>query len=94
MPGWWYAISAESFLDRLDATPDALALAPQIRCPTLYIRGDREPRESYPAEDFQRQAGGPCEVEIVPDCDHFYNGCEARVADLVSSWFARTPGGR
>lgn len=94
MPGWWYAISAESYLDRLDATPDALALAPQVRCPTLYLRGDREPRESYPAEDFQRQAAGPCEVGIVPDCDHFYNGCESRVGDLVSSWLARTLGGR
>ena len=33
---------------------------------------------------------GPCAVEIVPNCDHFYNGCEDRVANLVSSWLART----
>src|SRR5262249_42869797 len=31
MPGWWYAISAESFLDRLTETPDTLALAPRVK---------------------------------------------------------------
>jgi pimeloyl-ACP methyl ester carboxylesterase len=90
MPGWWYAISAESFLDRLTETPDVLELAPEVRCPTLYIRGDREPRDAYPAEDFRDRAAGPVTVEIVPDCDHFYNGREAAIQDLVSSWLART----
>jgi pimeloyl-ACP methyl ester carboxylesterase len=90
MPGWWYAISAESYLDRLTETPDALALASTIKCPTLYIRGDRESRESYPAEDFEACAGGPCTVEIVPECDHFYSGREAAVGEIVSSWMLRT----
>lgn len=92
MPGWWYAISAESFLDRLTEMPDVLELAPQIRCPTLYIRGDREDRGSYPAEAFKERAGGPCEVAIVPDCDHFYVGREAAICDLVAGWLARTLG--
>ena len=90
MPGWWYAISAESFLDRLAATPDVLELAPRVKCPTLYVRGDREPRDSYPAEDFKARAGGPCAVEIVPDCDHFYVGREDAVRDAVVSWLRRT----
>jgi pimeloyl-ACP methyl ester carboxylesterase len=90
MPGWWYAISAESFLDRLTETPDVLELAPQIRCPTLFIRGDKEPREQYPAEAFRDRAGGPCTVEIVPDCDHFYNGCEQAVQALVCGWLEKT----
>ena len=90
MPGWWYAISAESYLDRLTETPDGLALAPTIKCPTLYVRGDKESRESYPAEDFRTRASGPCDVEIVPDCDHFYNGCEETIQRLVSSWLAKT----
>jgi len=90
MPGWWYAISAESFLDRLTETPDGLALAPDIKCPTLYIRGDQELRENYPAEEFKARAGGPCDVEIVPGCDHFYNGCEAAIEQRVSAWLART----
>src|SRR2546428_8304301 len=90
MPGWWYAISAESYLDRLTETPDTLELAPTIKCPTLYVRGDKESRENYPAEDFRACAGGPCDVEIVPDCDHFYNRREAAVGEIVSSWLSRT----
>ena len=89
MPGWWYAISAESFLDRLTETPDVLELAPQVKCPVLYIRGDKEPREQYPAEEYKARAGGPCTVEIVPDCDHFYNGREDAVTQAVTSWLAR-----
>jgi pimeloyl-ACP methyl ester carboxylesterase len=86
MPGWWYAISAESFLDRLTETPDTLALAPKVKCPSLFVRGDKEPREQYPAEEFRTHSGGPCAVEIVADCDHFYNGREDAVAALVTSW--------
>jgi len=89
MPGWWYAISAESFLDRLTETPDTLELAPKVRCPTLFIRGDRELRANYPAEDFKSRAVGPCTVEIVQDCDHFYNGREGTIQSIVSSWLAK-----
>jgi pimeloyl-ACP methyl ester carboxylesterase len=90
MPGWWYVISAESFLDRMTEVPDTLALAPQITCPVLCVRGSEESRERYPAEEFQERVTGPCEVEIVPGCDHFYNGCEDRVSTIVSTWLART----
>jgi pimeloyl-ACP methyl ester carboxylesterase len=86
MPGWWYAISAESFLDRLTETPDILELARAVRCPSLFVRGDREPRDAYPAEDFRERASGPCTVEIVPGCDHFYNGREDAIQGIVSSW--------
>ncbi|HTF16115.1 MAG TPA: alpha/beta hydrolase [Burkholderiales bacterium] len=89
MPGWWYAVSAASYLDRLTETPDGLALAPTIKCPTLYIRGDKESRENYPAEDFKARAAGRCDVEIVPDCDHFYNGREEAIQAIVSSWLAK-----
>jgi pimeloyl-ACP methyl ester carboxylesterase len=88
MPGWWYAISAESFLDRLTETPDTLALAPKVKCPSLFVRGDQEPRDAYPAEEFRARSGAPCTVEIVPDCDHFYNGREETVGALVASWLA------
>jgi len=46
----------------------------------------------YPAEEFQRAAGGPCQVEIVRECDHFYNGREDHVAELVATWLAATLG--
>ena len=90
MPGWWYVISAESFLDRIATVPDTIALAPQIRCPVLAIRGDKEDRDRYPAEEFQVAAGGPCRVCIVENCDHFYNGREAHVAGIVAQWLAQT----
>jgi len=92
MPGWWYVISAESFLDRIDTVPDMVALAPKIKCPVLCIRGDQEDRDRYPAEEFQRAAGGPCKVETIANCDHYYNGREDHVAGLVAAWLARTLG--
>jgi pimeloyl-ACP methyl ester carboxylesterase len=92
MPGWWYVISAESFLDRLTEMPDVLELAPQIRCPTLFIRGDQEDRDNYPAERFRERAGGHCDVEIVPDCGHFYVGREDAICGLVAGWLSPTLG--
>lgn len=91
LPGWWYVSSAASFLD-LANCPDILELARRISCPVLYLRGDAEPRELYPAEEFQRRCGGPCDVEIVPQCDHFYRGREMAVADLVCGWLRNTLG--
>jgi len=88
IPGWWYVISAESFLDRISTVPDTIAAAPRIKCPVLTLRGDREDAHRYPVEEFQRAAGGPCQVEIISDCDHFYNGREDQVADIVASWLA------
>ena len=86
MPGWWYVASAESFLDRLASMPAIVDLAPRITCPVLFIRGDRESPDNYPAEKFQARAGSRCDVEVVPDCDHFYVGREARVTEIVVSW--------
>jgi len=88
LPGWWYVTSAASFVDALENCPDTLELAPRVACPVLYVRGEREPRDLYPAEAFAERAGGPCKVEIVPDCDHFYVGREAAVSKIVCSWLA------
>ena len=89
LPGWWYVTSAASFLD-LANCPDILELALRISCPVLYVRGDAEPRELYPAEEFQRRSPGRCTAEIVPQCDHFYRGREAVIADLVCRWLRNT----
>jgi pimeloyl-ACP methyl ester carboxylesterase len=88
MPGWWYVITAESFLDRLIAMPDVLDLAPEVTCPVLYIRGDQESPDAYPAEAFQARAGGRCDVRIISACDHFYRGREPAVIDTVTAWLA------
>jgi len=90
MPGWWYVITAESFLDRLTEVPDVLALAPEVKCPILFIRGDKENAERYPAEAFVRRATAPAVANVIADCDHFYNGRENEVIDAVTSWLAET----
>jgi pimeloyl-ACP methyl ester carboxylesterase len=90
LPGWWYVSSAESFLDRMDNLPDTLGLAPRVACPSLYLRGDSEPSDLYPAEAFAGLAAGPCTVSIVERCDHFYRGREAEVATRVADWFTST----
>ena len=92
VPGWWYVITAESFLDRLHTVPDILALAPQLTCPVLYLRGDKEQEATFPGERFRERAGGHCESVVVPDCDHFYNGREDHVAKIVADFLARNVG--
>ncbi len=86
MPGWWYVITAESFLDRASAMPDMLELAPRITCPSLFLRGDEESADNYPAEAFKARSGGPCDVDIIPNCDHFYRGRQDAVIQRVTSW--------
>ena len=90
LPGWWYVTSAASFVDPLENCPDLLEAAPRIRCPVLYLRGDQEPRDLYPAEEFARRCDGPCTVEIVPDCDHFYRGREGAISAIVRRWLGQT----
>jgi pimeloyl-ACP methyl ester carboxylesterase len=90
LPGWWWVISAESFIDRVFNTPSTIANAAKVRCPSLYLRGDQEIPEAYPAEAFAERAGAPCEVRIVPNCDHFYTGRESDVANQVGQWLKTT----
>jgi pimeloyl-ACP methyl ester carboxylesterase len=90
MPGWWYVITAESFIDRLTEVPDTIALAPRVKCPILCVRGDKENAQRYPAEEFQAAATAPCNVQIIRDCDHFYNGREGEVTRVVTSWLSST----
>ena len=92
IPAWWWVISARTFLDRLTNAPDLVENAKRIRCPVLFIRGDEEPKENYPAEGFAANCAGPCEVAIIPNCDHFYVGAEENVAKIVTEWLKRTVG--
>ena len=61
----------------------------KVTCFTCH-RGDKEPAHIYPAEEFARRSGGPCEVAIVPDCDHFYTGRFDAVSELIGGWLKRT----
>ena len=77
LPGWWYLISAESYLDRLVSIPNTIT------------RGDKEDQHRYPAEEFKAACGGPCDFHLIADCDHFYNGKEDVVANLITSWLEK-----
>lgn len=86
LPGWWYVISCASYLDRLEDTPDLLECAAGITCPVLFVVGDQEPADVYPAHHFAEMSPGPCDVVVVDNCDHFYRGREAEVASVVAEW--------
>jgi len=92
IPAWWWVISARTFLDRLTNAPDLVENAKKIKCPVLFIRGDQEPKENYPAERFVENCAGPCDVVIVPNSDHFYVGAEERVSKIVTDWLKKTVG--
>ncbi|MFQ5879993.1 MAG: alpha/beta hydrolase [Dehalococcoidia bacterium] len=92
LTGWWHVISAQTLLDYSANVPDLLQDARSVQCPVLFIRGDKEPAENYPAEAFQEVCPSPCEVVIVEDSDHFYTGAEERVANIVCNWLAKTLG--
>jgi len=66
------------------AWEDVIALAPEVKCPILFIRGDKENAERYPAEEFVRRATAPAIANVIADCDHFYNGRENEVIDAVN----------
>jgi len=91
MPGWWYVVTAETYLDRISNMPDVIANARRITCPVLYVRGDKEVPSQYPAEEFKAAAAGPCDVSIIPDCDHYYRGRSDAVAAIVSTWLRKLP---
>jgi pimeloyl-ACP methyl ester carboxylesterase len=86
LPGWWYVITARSFLDRLTRTPSLLDAAARITAPCLVLKGAEEDPRIYPVDEFAARCTGPCDVIQLPDCDHFYRGREARVAGLVAEW--------
>lgn len=86
MPGWWFAASAASILDRHGNTPDLLENARSVKCPSLFLVGDLESTEIYPAEQFASLAAGPSEGRILPHCDHWYSGLEDTVSAMVTEW--------
>ncbi|MFC1665602.1 alpha/beta hydrolase [Pseudomonadota bacterium] len=88
LPGWWRIVGAQSALDFMSNVPGILELAPKINCSVLYLRGDEEPGDLYPAEAFSELCAGDCKVEIVENCGHFYTNRENEVIDRVSTWLS------
>lgn len=89
VPGWWYVISAETYVEYLTKTPDLVEMARRITCPTLYVRGELEPADLYPMEEFAAGSRGTVETRVLDGCDHYYVGCEERVSALVVEWLDR-----
>jgi pimeloyl-ACP methyl ester carboxylesterase len=92
VPGWWYAISAESFLDLGQNVPFAVDGIRRTTCPVLALRGTKEPPAVYPAEAFAEAAGPRATLALVEGADHFYNGVEPALAEAVCSWLRRVVG--
>ena len=90
MPGWFYVISAESYLDRISCMPELVADMARVRCPTLYLRGDSEPADMYPGEQVQAAVGAACAFALIPNCDHYYKGREDAVTAAVTTWLRTT----
>jgi pimeloyl-ACP methyl ester carboxylesterase len=90
LPGWWWVISAESLVDYSRNMPSTLDNARKMKPPVLYICGDQEPEDLYPAREFAARCTSPCEAKILPNCDHFYTGLEDETAALVVSWLRET----
>lgn len=86
LPSWWYAISAESLLDRIERTPDLLAQACSVSCPSLAIRGSLESPGTYPMEEFARRAAGPSTTHVIEGSDHWYVGFESIVTEIIVRW--------
>ena len=61
-----------------------------MRCPVLFLRGDREVKHVYPGEAFVERAGGPAEFALVSDCDHFYREREQEAVGLIANWLGRS----
>jgi pimeloyl-ACP methyl ester carboxylesterase len=92
LPGWWWVISAESLVDYSRKMPATLDNARNMKSPVLYVCGDQEPPDLYPAQEFATRCSSRCDAAILPNCDHFYTGVERETAGLVVGWLQKTLG--
>lgn len=86
LPGWWYAITAASWVDLSENVPSTVDNARRYPEPILALRGGREAAELYQAEAVAEAAKGRATLAVVPNGDHFYNGVEAEFAGMVCDW--------
>jgi pimeloyl-ACP methyl ester carboxylesterase len=88
VPGWWYVISAATYVEFLDHCPDVVELARQIPCESLFVRSKGEPTDVYPAEEIADQSPFPVDIKILDVGGHYYVGGEDLVASTVAAWLA------
>jgi pimeloyl-ACP methyl ester carboxylesterase len=88
VPGWWYVISAQTYVEFLDHCPDILDDAGEIPCPTLFIRDSSEPPDLYPAEGVAERSPHPVTIRILDVGGHYYIGGDRVVTETVVEWLA------
>jgi pimeloyl-ACP methyl ester carboxylesterase len=86
VPGWWYVISANTYIDLLNNCPDIVEWAAEIPCTTLYLRSTEEPASLYPGELISDRSPFPVSMSVLDIGGHYYVGHEDEVADVVASW--------
>ncbi len=86
VPGWWYVISAATYVEFLDHCPDIVELAADLPCETLFVRSREEPADLYPAEELAVRSPFPVSIEILDVGGHYYVGHEREVAETVADW--------
>ena len=86
LPGWWYAITAASWVDLAENVPSTVENARRYPGPILALRGSMEPPEIYPAEQVAEVAGARARLVVLPGSDHFYNGAEDAFTSAVCDW--------
>jgi pimeloyl-ACP methyl ester carboxylesterase len=90
LPGWWYAISAASWVDLAANVPLTVENVARYPGPVLALRGSLEPEAIYPAEAAARAAGGRAMLAVIEGADHFYNGVEPACARAVCDWLTKS----
>ncbi|MBI2295693.1 MAG: alpha/beta fold hydrolase [Betaproteobacteria bacterium] len=94
VPGWWYAITAASWVDLSEKVPSTVENARLYPGPILALRGSKEAPDAYPVEAVAAAAGTRATLAVIPGADHFYNGVEAEFARVVCDWLSKTVTGQ
>ena len=92
LPGWWYAITAASWVDLSENVPVTVDGARRYPGPVLALRGSKETPDNYPAEKVAEACGGRATLVVIPGADHFYNGTQSELARAVCDWLAMVGG--
>jgi pimeloyl-ACP methyl ester carboxylesterase len=86
LQGWWYAITAASWVDLSENVRGTVESACRYPGPILALRGGLEGPAQYPAEEIARTCGDRARLAVLPGADHFYNNTEAALATALGEW--------
>lgn len=91
--GWYYAISAESLLERWDEPDDAFeSMLDAVACPLMFASGELEPRVPQWRALYDRVRAPGKRWLVLPGANHDYGGSEPALTAAVLE-FARDSAG-